>query len=680
MNPQPDSPPNSGKHHRGWAMLAVFAILCAYAAQVTLASRALSPTWNEPYHLIAGYSYWLRADYGVNPEHPPLAKLIAAFPLLFMHLNAPLLGRDDSKGTANRHGADFLAQNDGARMLVRGRLTESILGLLLLLLIAEAGYRMFGPEVGWVALILAAFEPNLIGHSALVTTDVAFTLFYLASIYALWKAAEQPTLSRFIACGLMTGFALASKHSALALLPVLALLTLVEVVSQQRTIKQSNPAASPPLYKSLRAWSGRLLLIYGIAFIVLWGFYGFRFQARPDRLPLWASFDGYAHLLKGHLTPWALITAAHLKLLPQAYLFGLVDVLIVTHGPRASFLLGHLHPHAVWYYFPTAFIIKSTLGFLALLAIGLVGVKGWAGEHFRRAAYILIPPALFLGATLTAGTNLGVRHILPIYPFLILAAAAGAVQAARNGKVGVIVVIALLTLHVVSSIRALPNDLAYSNELFGGTSNTYRSLSDSNADWGQGLIEARAYLAQHNIQDCWFGYIGTVDVSPYHLPCKMLPNPFMKHQEIIPPAKYHGVVLVGGTNLAGSYFGGGVLNPYADFMKLKPSANLGGAVLVYAGDFDLSRAAAVAHMTKAWELFGVKDQEGAIQEAVKASDLAPDHPGPPYFVGFILAQEKRTGAARAQFEESLRRAEEGDPAFMSTWVKSNKEQLDHLPQ
>jgi hypothetical protein len=160
----------------------------------------------------------------------------------------------------------------------------------------------------------------------------------------------------------------------------------------------------------------------------------------------------------------------------------------------------------------------------------------------------------------------------------------------------------------------------------------------------------------------------------------MLPNPFQREQNTIPPETYHGVVLIDGTNIAGSYFGAGALNPYGEFLNAKPVANIGGSVLVYEGDIDLRRAAAVAHMVKAWDLFAAKIPEAALQEALKAGDLAPSHPGPPYVIGYILAQAKRTGAARAQFEESLRLARACPPGFQSVWANAAKAQLELLPK
>jgi len=314
--------------------------------------------------------------------------------------------------------------------------------------------------------------------------------------------------------------------------------------------------------------------------------------------------------------------------------------------------------------------------------VGVAAMKGWSGEGYLKAAYLLIPPVFFMGVALTAGSNMGIRHVLLIYPFLILAAAAGAWTLVRRHQAGAIVVAALLALHVASSLHTLPNYLAYSNELLGGTDQTYRTLSDSNVDWGQGIREARRYLEHRNIKDCWLAYFGTADPAYYHLPCKMLPDPFLRwwNDPIqVPPENYHGVVLITATEIAAPYWGTTTLNPYNYFLHAKPVANIGGAVLVYEGDIDLRRASAIGHMYKAWDYIHAQNQEAAIQEALKAEEIVPEHPGPPFILGYILAQAKRTEAARIQFEDCLKLAEADHPEFHSLWVAAAKAQLAILP-
>src|SRR5262249_55496144 len=149
---------------------------------------------------------------------------------------------------------------------------------------------------------------------------------------------------------------------------------------------------------------------------------------------------------------------------------------------------------------------------------------------------------------------------------------------------------ALLLFHLASSMHTFPDYLAYSNELIGGTSRTYLRLSDSNVDWGQGLRETRQYLAQHNIKDCWLAYFGSADPAYYDLPCKLLPDPFLRwwgDPIEVPPESYHGTVLISGTEVAAPYWGPDALNPYATFLNRRPVANIGGSILVFDGDVDL---------------------------------------------------------------------------------------------
>lgn len=659
--------------------IAVATLFCAYTIEVAPAARGLSAIWDEPCHILAGYQNWRMGDYGLNPEHPPLAKLVGTLPLLFMNLKAPRVGRDASKPVVIIRGRTFVYHQDADAILFRARLAEAALGLVLIWLLCEAGRNMFGVGVGGAAALLALFEPNLLAHATVVGTDFALACFFFASVYAFWRVAEHPTMLRLIGCGVATGLALAAKHSALLLLPVLAGLAVYETA---RNSSKGNPA-DHVLKREIVAWSIRLLVIVATAVFVLWGVYAFRYRARPDSLPLWQTLPAYAGLLHSQMARGLVFAASRARLLPESYLFGLVDVLVITRGPRLSFLLGHLYPHAVWYYFPVAFVIKSTLGFLALLLLALVTFRLWSGPLHRNLVYLLLPPACLMGVAMTAGTNMGIRHVLPIYPFLILMAAAGAGTLAQRHKRWALLAAALLAWHAASSLRARPDYLAYSNELFGGTSRTYLSLSDSNVDWGQGIREAAHYLAQRDITDCWLANFGTADPAYYHLPCKPLPDPFLrwwKEPMPIPPETFHGVVLITATELAAPYWGHDELNPYSGFLHRKPDAVIGGSILVYQGDVDLRRAAATAHMYKAWDCIAAKRQEQAIQEALKAGDLAPDHPAPSFIVGYVLAQENRPEAARLQFETSLKLAQAAHPEFQWLWVKAAEAQLAALPK
>jgi hypothetical protein len=244
------------------------------------------------------------------------------------------------------------------------------------------------------------------------------------------------------------------------------------------------------------------------------------------------------------------------------------------------------------------------------------------------------------------------------------------------------VVAGLLLFHAASSLHTRPDYLAYSNELFGGTSKTYRYLSDSNVDWGQGMREVGEYLERRSIKDCWLAYFGTADPAYYHVPCKLLPDPFLRWWNTpiqVPPEVFHGVVLINATELGAPYWGLAPLNPYSRFLETPPSDNIGGSILVYEGDVDLRAPSAFGHMYKAWDYIHAQQQEPAIQEALKAGELAPDHPGPPFILGYILAIAHRPEAARVQFEAALKLAEAAHPEYQDLWIRATKAQIAILP-
>ena len=179
------------------------------------------------------------------------------------------------------------------------------------------------------------------------------------------------------------------------------------------------------------------------------------------------------------------LTLAHWHLLPESYLYGLVDIRRISNSP--SYMFGKLYAHGLWFYFPVVFLIKSTAAFIGLL--GLAGFAIVAGKlRGRREIFFLsLPPVLYFLVAMGNRLNLGVRHILPIYPFLCVLIGGGALALIHANRRWTYIVGALLVWHAVSTSRAYPDYLAYSNEFWGGPANTYKYLADSNTDWGQEL-------------------------------------------------------------------------------------------------------------------------------------------------------------------------------------------------
>lgn len=637
--------------------------------QLILTVRQESQTWDEADHIFAGYLSWQRADFGLNPEHPPLVKLLATVPLLPMSLKVPELQNRFFKEEAFLDGKDFLYRNDPDAILFRTRMAAGTLTLLLAVLVFVATKEMFGTGAAFVALTLLAFEPNLLAHGAYVTTDAGISCFMFATIYAFYRYVKAPSWWRLLLVGLSAGLALATKHSGIFLFPVLFLLATCEVVRQRLATRKNDEAVS----EKTAARSGQrvlrlaasLVAITVVALAVLWAFYGFRYQARPAGWQLNPPLAEYVGGLKPH-EAWTISTLARWRVLPESYLYGLADVRL-TANFYTSYLLGKIYPHGVWFYFPVAFLIKSTLSFLALFLLAIVALVTRRLNRWREVLFLTIPPAFYLMVSMLAGMNIGVRHILPLYIFIAVLVGGGAWTFIGQNRKWAYAVAALLVFHIVSSALVFPHYIAYANELWGGPSNTHRLLSDSNADWGEQLKWAKQYLDERGVKDCWFVYFaeGVAEPSYYGIPCKPLPtaDSLWLNEKMEVPASIDGPVLISASDLSGYEFGPGQLNPYEQFKQLKPTAVIGRGIFVFDGHFDIPLAAALMHVQKAQNFLAAGQVEEALAEAQAAVTLAPDAVQTRMVLGDVLAAMGQPEAARAEYEKALSLAKTIEPEF-----------------
>jgi hypothetical protein len=645
-------------------LLAILFLILAFSA------RDNSITWDEDDHIYAGYMSWKHGDFGLNPEHPPLVKSIAALPLLDMHLKVPALQGRFFKLDAFLGGKDFLFKNDANQMLLRARLAVSLLTVLTAFLVFAAAREMFGLGAGFLALILIMFDPNILAHGAVVGTDMGLSCFMFASVYAFYRYVKAPSAWRLVVVGIAAGLALASKHTGILVFPMLFLLALTEIVFRNNRVQEALPAATTRGQRTLRLGLA-LVLVSFISIGILWAFYGFRYQAREDHLQINPPYAEFVQQLSRPRDVRLLSTVGRLHLLPESYLYGLADVRIMSDF-YTSYIFGKTYPHGVWFYFPAAILIKSTLPFLILLLL-----TGWAIATGRLTGrreilFLTIPPAFHLLIAMSAGMNIGVRHILPLYVFLGVLIAGAAWKLIQQNRRWAYVVAALLLFQAVSSLRTYPAFLAYANELWGGPSQSYRLLSDSNTDWAQQLKGTKRYLDQRGVKDCWFVYFaeGVVDASYYGIPCKPLPtaDSLWVNERMDVPAAIDGPVLISGSDLSGFEFGPPALNPYEQFKTLRPTAVIQYGVFVYEGHFEIPLAASISHSQKAGDLIAAQKYPEALAEAQQAVALAPDDVKANAILGDVLLKMNRPEEARASYARALHFAKTIEPQFRTGWI------------
>src|SRR6267143_488115 len=265
--------------------LGVVGLLAALVLQLGLSVSRESPTWDEGDHIFAGYWSLTHKDFGLNPEHPPLVKMLAAAPLLSMPLKTPQVQNRFFMHEAFLDGKQFLFGNDADAIMFRARMTASIFTVLLALLVFLATREFFGTGAAFIALTLIVFEPNLLAHGARVTTDAGLSCFLFATIYAFYQYVKAPSAWRLAVVGIAAGLTLGAKHTGILVIPMLALLAICEVV-RSRLAKQrhSDGAVGTGRYAGLLAVSVIASVLISVG--VLWASYGFRFAARPYGLPL----------------------------------------------------------------------------------------------------------------------------------------------------------------------------------------------------------------------------------------------------------------------------------------------------------------------------------------------------------------------------------------------------------
>jgi hypothetical protein len=640
-------------------------LLIVLCAELVLAARQQSQTFDEACHIFAGYLSWKQADFGINPEHPPLVKLVAALPLLGRPLQVPPLPVGYFRGVEFLGGRDFLYLNDAKAILMHARLASSLFTVGMAITVFLSAFYVWGTGPALLALTLLVFEPNVLAHGALVTTDIGVTFGLFLAVAAYSAYVKHPTFWRLIFAGVATGVALSTKHNGILVLPILALLALTEWWLNHRQLDHAtleSTAGAESVVPVKGAWDlvSSLVLIFAIGVGLLWACYGFRYAARPAGLqidpPLSAVLSG------GSGIGLRLISlAASWKLLPEAYLYGLADVFGLSET-TPTFLFGKYYPQAHWFYFPSVLIIKATFGFLLLLVLLPFATAIFRKDRLRDSLFLLIPAIFYFLVAIASGVNFGVRHILPVFPFLIVLAAAGAWNLAQQRRSHAVGVACLMLFHIVSSVRAFPDYIPYSNEIWGGPAKTYQLLSDSNVDWSQGLEAMRRYLDRNvdkkgdrnKARDCWFAYSGSVIIDPtyYGISCKPLPTSFERLTQTpmpVIPAQVDGPIFLSANEISGPLWGSDDVNPYVGFRRKQPSAVIAGSILVFDGSNDLSAASALTHYSASARLLAAGELDQALAEAENAVALAPSSSEAHVARGNALAQMKRDADAEQEF-------------------------------
>jgi hypothetical protein len=641
-------------------------LFAVFASQLVYHAVRTSATVDEPFHVLAGHRHWRCGDFGINPEHPPLAKLLATIPLNFRELTEPPWdcgSKLTPKFDGFSYGASFLVENGMDSVLIPTRLAVSLMSLLLALLVFLAAWEMFGRWEALTALAIVAFEPNLIAHGSIVTTDMAISATAFGAVYALYRFAKEQTLPRFLVAGFALGLMLAAKHSAVIFVGILFALLIADTLFFRNETWRVNRILS-----RTAAFAG----IFLIGLAILWSFYGFRYRAISNKAAPTISVADY---IRENGRPEstesfpARTTEAisHTGIFPESYVLGMADV--ISWSSRNTVLFGRNYPAGNWLFFPVSLAVKSNIA-LVLAPLGVIFLC-FARKKWREGMFLLIPAILFLiFASLSSFTN-GVRHILPIYAFLIIIASAGAIWLCRKFNGFRYVCVALLVFNAAASVRTAPRYLAFANDVWGGDKNTHRIFRGANVDTGQSMKLVSEYLASQNIKDCWLSSFVHPEMIRAVQPCRPMPSwlrPAVSRYAIdaVPPV-IEGVVVLSANQLppmAG--------DEYIPVAKSEPIAFIGANTYVYRGRFEVPLVAAISRVHRSNHFLRVNDIDQAISEALQAVGLGPNDARPHLALGLALARSGQKEEARGELKKAAELAKD-DPRFRNQEVRANQE-------
>jgi hypothetical protein len=321
------------------------------------------------------------------------------------------------------------------------------------------------------------------------------------------------------------------------------------------------------------------------AYLTIWGVYSI--HLRPSTGQPGSSPDGrYFWEQNRPASPYvaaAIDRCRRMGVLPESYLYGLCRLLARGSGGHQSFLLGQISNTGWWYYFLLAFLVKTQVSILLLLCATLLFFTKIRESPWTSLNFLLLPAVVIFWVTSSQHINLGLRHVLPAYPFLLVLIGRLVHYKSKHQPLArwLLVVLCLWTVWEAGLIH--PHYLAYFNGLVGGPRGGRHVLVDSNLDWGQDLKALKDYMDRNSIHKVRLGYFGLSDPGYYGINYELLPSYAVKGRlscqaEKEETLRLQGTVAVSATLLAGLYCPGDV---YQVLRQLEPADTIGYSIYIF---------------------------------------------------------------------------------------------------
>lgn len=596
----------------GWLPALLAAFLFLFLSQTGASGK--SAAYDEPIHLLAGVRILQEGDHDFNHEHPPLMKALAALPLLVSGASEPLdswtYEKESDEWPLSHNWLYHI--NDGDKLLALGRAPIAMMGAVLCICVgwvarrlsagdrpggetpSHGGSKSDGAMAAGAAALLFALEPNLLAHASLITTDMGMSFFFFVTVAAYWRYLDTRSRGWLALCGLLWGFGLLAKFSS-----VLTGLVMVAMGAISPWLGSGRRRGTRPKLAGEGAGNGTELHPEATGFVAKisaflaapmpWDHPGKPGKNVPARLLLSIAaaallailvlnagygFDGSFSSLRSmdlesqKFKTWAQGSLGGLPIpTPASFVRGFDHA--EAGGQRWwSYLMGE-HSMTGWkHYYLVTLLVKTSLPLMLLALAGLILGPASGLASRRNTILLALPPLILVSAFTLSGNlkNIGLRYVLPVYPFLCLLGGLGVVALGlRFKKVGYVVAALLMVWAVGAEISIYPDHLAYFNEIAGGPEGGRWWLLDSNVDWGQDLKGLAAWMQEEKVDSIYLDYFG-----------RSCPD----YYAIRTVKDFRGGYLaVSATNLAGVYRND---KERYDFLRdVEPVAVIGHSILVY---------------------------------------------------------------------------------------------------
>jgi hypothetical protein len=594
------------------AIIACAFLLAAYAATSWLAWQTKGITYDEPLHLIASSLQIRDSNFRFDCENLPFWKYYFGLGNSAIDIQIPpdpkgLTPDSPSLPDLQEYSVQILYEtpaNDARALVNSARARMLPLAVLLGALIALWSWRLAGPLAACVSTAAFCLDPNFLAHGLLVKNDVPIALLYTALMLTTWQLGRRATILNICTLAFLLAAAITTKFTGLLCIPILTAALFIRCAIQTPWPILRWTANTFP--SRLLAAGAMMLFSLLFTYLFIWANYDFRYQPRSgstsDVLTAatayatcqviarnHASFDTSISQMQAWLNTWqpdstvnAVLWIASHDLLPESFLSGFLYAKSDAIG-RGSYLMGKFNLTGWWYYFPLAMLFKTPLATLiALLTAAVTWFFLPKPRNLWSITALAIAPISYMIVATQTGTNLGLRHVFPVYPFLYIFLGITAARATNKfGKPVFIILILLLIQLSAETYSAYPDYIPFFNVAAGGSKGGARLLSDSNIDWGQELPDLARWQKQNPDYQLMLYYFGAADPRYFGIHYARLPGSFAPGDELKSTGKlpYWAISVVA---LHGQYLNSKGYAFYQPFRERQPTQILGGSIYLYA--------------------------------------------------------------------------------------------------